>query len=145
MKPVGCFPLPEAVSKIYEAVEELKREFPGRPFTPDGHLVGSIGEVMARKVFGFKLYPPSNKGHDARCETRGDVEVKITGGKTVAFYGDCNHLIVLKIVSPKEGKVIYDGPGAPVLAIAGKPQKNGQRRAALSKIEALAIEQANRR
>jgi hypothetical protein len=145
MKPGECFPLPEAVSKIYEAVEELKREFPGRPFTPDGHLVGSIGEVMARKIFGFELYPPSNKGHDAKCATRGDIEVKITGGKTVAFYGDCNHLIVLKIISPKEGKVIYDGPGAPVLAIAGKEQKNGQRRAALSKIEALAVEQAKRR
>jgi hypothetical protein len=45
MKPGECFQLPEAVSRIYEAVEELKREFPGRPFTPDGHLVGSIGEV----------------------------------------------------------------------------------------------------
>jgi hypothetical protein len=77
--------------------------------------------------------------------TRGDVEVKITGGNTVAFYGDCNHLIVLKIVSRKKGKIIYDGPGAPVLAIAGKEQKNGQRRVALSKIEALAVEQANRR
>jgi hypothetical protein len=61
MKPGECFQLPEAVSRIYEAVEELKREFPGRPFTPDGHLVGSIGEVMARKVFGFELYPPSKR------------------------------------------------------------------------------------
>jgi len=38
------------VAKIYEAVEELRQEFPGRPFTPDGHLVGSIGEVIASKV-----------------------------------------------------------------------------------------------
>jgi hypothetical protein len=79
--------------------------------------------ILRATGFGFRLYPPSNKGHDANCEKRGDVEVKITGGKTVAFYGDCNHLIVLKIISPKEGKVIYDGPGAPVLAIAGKEQK----------------------
>jgi hypothetical protein len=100
-------------------------------------LVGSIGEVMARKVFGFELYPPSNKGHDAKCKTRGDVEVKITAGKNVAFNGDCNYLIVPKIVSPHIGEIIYDGPGAPVLAIAGKKQKNGQRRAALSKIEKL--------
>jgi hypothetical protein len=141
MKPGERFPLPKAVAKIYEAVEELKAEFPGRPFTPDGHLVGSIGEVMARKVFGFELYPPSNKGHDAKCKTRGDVEVKITAGKNVAFNGDCNHLIVLKIVSPHIGEVIYDGPGAPVLAIAGKKQKNGQRRAALSRIEKLRKQQ----
>ena len=134
MKPGERFPLPKAVAKIYEAVEELKAEFPGRPFTPDGHLVGSIGEVMAREVFKFELYPPSNKGHDAKCKSRGDVEVKITAGKSVSFYGDCNHLIVLKIVSPEEGEVVYDGPGAPVMKIAGKPQKNGQRRASLRKI-----------
>jgi hypothetical protein len=138
MKPGDKFPLPRAVAKIYEAVDELKAEFPGRPFTPDGHLVGSIGEVMARKAFGFELYPPSHKGHDAKCKMRGDVEVKITAGKSVSFYGDCNHLIVLKIISPKEARVIYDGPGAPVLEVAGKAQKNGQRRASLAKIRALA-------
>ena len=35
------------VQKIYEIVGELQADFPGRSFTPDGHLVGSIGEVMA--------------------------------------------------------------------------------------------------
>ncbi len=138
MEPGERFPLPTAVAKIYKAVEELEREFPGRPFTPDGHLVGSIGEVMAREVFGFELYPPSNKGHDAKCKTRGDVEVKITAGKSVSFYSDCNHLIVLRIVSPSEGEVVYDGAGAPVLQLAGKIQKNGQRRASLGKIRQLA-------
>lgn len=87
MKPGERVKLPKAVAKIYEAVEELKVAYPGRPFTPDGHLIGSIGEVVAREVFGFELYPPSNKGHDARCKTRGDVEVKITAGDSVAFRG----------------------------------------------------------
>jgi hypothetical protein len=142
MKPGTRVPLPSAIAKIYEAVAELKGRYPGRPFTPDGHLVGSIGEVVAREVFKFDLYPPSNKGHDAKCEVRGDVEIKITAGSNVAFRGDCNHLIVLQIVSSHEAEIVYDGPGAPVLAVAGKVASNGQRRASISRIRALAREQA---
>jgi hypothetical protein len=141
MKPGSRVPLPRAIAKIYEAVAELEEKYPGRPFTPDGHLVGSIGEVVAREIFMFELYPPSNRGHDARCTVRGDVEIKITAGKEVAFRGDCNHLIVLQIVSPREAEIIYDGPGAPVLAIAGNMASNGQRRASIARIKALAREQ----
>jgi hypothetical protein len=35
--------LPKPVAAIYKAVEELEEAYPGRKFTPDGHLVGSIG------------------------------------------------------------------------------------------------------
>jgi hypothetical protein len=46
-------PLPGPVADIYKAVEELTSwRYPGRPFTPDGHLVGSIGEVIAMEAFG---------------------------------------------------------------------------------------------
>jgi hypothetical protein len=93
MKPGDRVKLPKAVAKIYEAVEELEKDYLGRPFTPDGHLIGSIGEVVVRETFGFELYPPSHHGHDARCATRGDVEVKITSGTTVALRGACNHLM----------------------------------------------------
>jgi hypothetical protein len=43
--------LPAPVAAIYKAVEELEAAYPSRKFTPDGHLVGSIGEVIAGKVF----------------------------------------------------------------------------------------------
>jgi uncharacterized protein DUF6998 len=118
-------------------VEELEKTYPGRPFTPDGHLVGSIGEVVARETFGFELYPPSHRGHDAKCTTRGDVEVKITGGRGVALRGECNHLIVLKIVSPEEAEIVYDGPGAPMWKRAGPLQRNGQRTISLSTLKTI--------
>jgi hypothetical protein len=140
MKPVQRVPLPSAVAKIYEAVQELENAYPGRPFTPDGHLVGSIGEVVARETFGFELYPPSNKGHDAKCPTRGDVEVKITAGDSVAFRRACNHLIVLKIVSPHEAEVVYDGLAAGIWEGAGKTASNGQRRVSLAKLKRLAAD-----
>ena len=101
-------------------------------------MIGSIGEVVAREAFGFELYPPSNKGHDAGCKTRGDVEVKITAGSSVAFQGDCNHLIVLKLVSPEEVEIVYDDLGAPALKLAGKIGADGQRRLSISKSRGLA-------
>jgi hypothetical protein len=57
--------LPEPVAKIYEAVAELEARYPGRKFTPDGHLVGSIGEVIAAEALGLTLHPASYPGHDA--------------------------------------------------------------------------------
>ena len=44
------------VQKLVEIVAELEAEFPGRHFTLDGHLVGSIGEVMAAYYYGIELY-----------------------------------------------------------------------------------------
>jgi len=47
--------LPEPVAAIYRAVEQLEAAYPGRRFTPDGHLVGSIGEVVAAEALGLTL------------------------------------------------------------------------------------------
>ena len=49
--------LPEPVAEIYRAVAELEARYPPRKFTPDGHLVGSIGEVVAAEALGLTLYP----------------------------------------------------------------------------------------
>jgi hypothetical protein len=137
MKPGDKVPLPAAVAKIYEAVAELEKAYPGRPFTPDGHLIGSIGEVVARETFGFELYPPSFKGHDAKCAARGDVEVKITAGDGVSFRRACNHLIALKILSPHEAVIIYDAPAAGIWEEGGTTKSNGQRRVSIAKLKRL--------
>ncbi len=128
--------LPEQVAAIYRAVAELEAEYPGRKFTPDGHLVGSIGEVIAAKALGLKLHPNSYPGHDAYDET-GDVQIKMTGGKSVAMYGTCTRLVVLKIISPEEAEIFYDGPGEPAWVAAGKMAKNGQRVISLAKLRSL--------
>lgn len=57
--------LPSAVASIHKAVEALESQYPERMFTPDGHLVGSIGEVIAAEAFNLRLYPMSQAGHDA--------------------------------------------------------------------------------
>lgn len=129
-------PLPEPVSRIYEATAELERLYPGRKFTLDGHLVGSIGEVIAAEVLGLTLYPMSRPGHDA-YDANGDVQIKMTGGNSVAMYATCDRLVVLRVVSPQEAEIVYDGPGAPAWERAGTMGKNGQRVVSLSRLRAI--------
>jgi hypothetical protein len=122
---------------IYRATAELAALYPGRPFTPDGHLVGSIGEVLAAEALGLELYPPSQAIHDAFDEN-GDVQIKMTAGKSVSMYSCCTRLVVLRVVNPEEAEIVYDGPGEPAWEAAGPIQKNGQRRVSLSRLRTIA-------
>ena len=128
--------LPLPVAAIYRAVEELEKRYPDRKFTPDGHLVGSIGEVVAAEALGLTLHPMSHPGHDA-YDANGDVQIKMTAGDQVAMYTESARLVVLRIVSPEEAEIVYDGPGAPAWACAGKVAKNGQRVVRLKKLRNL--------
>lgn len=128
--------MPAPVAAIYRAVAELEAAYPGRKFTPDGHLVGSIGEVIAASALNLTLYPPSHPVHDA-YDRDGGVQIKMTARKSVAMYSEPVRLVVLRIVSPEEAEVVYDGPGAPAWAVAEKPQKNGQRTIRLSTLKRL--------
>jgi hypothetical protein len=132
--------LPEPVAAIYKAVEQLETAYPGRKFTPDGHLVGSIGEVVAAEALGLTLYPGSHPGHDA-YDANGDVQIKMTRGQSVSLYATCVRLVVLKVTSPEQAEIVYDGPGEPAWTAAGKMQKNGQCAVSLAKLRALAAAQ----
>ena len=110
--------------------------YPGRRFTPDGHLVGSIGEVIAAEALGLTLYPASKPIHDA-YDANGDVQIKMTAGSKIAMYAACRRLVVLRVVSSTEAEIVYDGPGEPAWDAAGKMGKNGQRVISLSRLKRL--------
>ena len=129
--------LPAPVAAIYRAVGELEKLYPHRKFTPDGHLVGSIGEVVAAQALDLTLYSMSRAGHDA-FDANGDVQIKMTAGNSVAMYAESQRLVVLRVISPAEAEIVYDGPGAPAYAAARKPQKNGQRVITLERLRVLA-------
>jgi hypothetical protein len=129
--------LPAPVADIYRAVANLERLYPGRKFTPDGHLIGSIGEVIAAEHFGLKLLSMSNAGHDSIDADDKEVQIKLTASKSISISADCQRLIVLRIVPPEEAEIVYDGPGAPVWAAAGKMQKNGQCKISLAKLAVI--------
>ncbi|MBW6396391.1 hypothetical protein KPL78_00965 [Roseomonas sp. HJA6] len=133
-------PLPEPVARIYDAVRELEATYPGRRFTPDGHMVGSIGEVIAAEAFGLTLLPMSATAHDARDAMGRDVQVKLTGGNSIAMYDTCDRLLVLRITADKRhAEVIYDGDGAPVWGACRPMQKNGQRTISVARLRAMAL------
>ena len=52
------------IQELIKIVSDLETVFPGRHFTIDGHLVGSIGEVMAAYYYGIDLYDASTERHD---------------------------------------------------------------------------------
>ena len=137
-KPPPSIKLPAPVADIYRAVAELERLYPDRKFTPDGHLVGSIGEVIAAEHFGLRLHGMSKAGHDAVDDDGNEVQIKLTAGSIVSMFADCERLIAMRIVSPERAEIVYDGPGAPAWAAAGSMQKNGQRKIGLTKLRGIA-------
>ena len=122
---------------LYDASEGLEALFPGRKFTLDGHLVGSIGEVVAAYMFGLDLMPASTLGHDAIAPDGRQVEIKLTQGKSIALRHAPQHLIALH--RPKGGPVcvIYNGPGDLVWTACGREQRNGQRPIGLARLATI--------
>jgi hypothetical protein len=47
-------------------------------------------------------------------------------------------VIVLKVVSPAEAEIVFDGPGVGIFEGAGKTASNGQRRVSLAKLARIA-------
>lgn len=129
--------IPELIKRIYEIVNELEGLFPGRPFTPDGHMVGSIGEVLAAENFDLELLPPSFQGHDAKDKEGRLVQIKATQGDSIALRSEPDRLIILKIFKDCSFEKIYDGDGKIIWESAGKMQSNGQRRISINKIKNL--------
>jgi hypothetical protein len=79
----------------------------------------------------------SQSGQDA-YDANGDVQIKMTAGKSVAMYATCDRLVVLRFVSPEEAEIVYDGPGQLAWEKAGKIGKNGQRVVSLARLRAIA-------
>lgn len=129
--------IPVLIKQLYSIVDELESYFPGRHFTPDGHLVGSIGEVLAASYYDLKLLPASVEKHDAVTRDGKMVQIKATQGKSVGLRSEPENLIVLKILKDGKTTEIYNGPGKTVWNSSGTMQKNGQRSISISKLTQL--------
>lgn len=130
----------EAIREIFLRCQELT-EKTGRPFSPDGHLVGSLGEIFAAEKLDLRLMKPSNKGFDAVDEKGRQVEIKATTRNAIALSGSgtqAERLVVVKFDVTGNGSIAYDGPAKQVWDAAGAQQANGQRQISLSTIRLLA-------
>lgn len=130
--------LPELIGDLYRIVGELEEMFPGRHFTPDGHLVGSLGECLAAYHYGVELMPASSPGVDAVKNGR-KIEIKVTQAQRVALRSRPKHLLVLRLNREGGFSEVYNGPGDIVWKeFKGKVKpSNGQFQISLSRLAAL--------
>jgi hypothetical protein len=136
--------VPVLISDLLKTTGRLNTLFPGRPFTPDGHLVGSIGEVVAEHIYDLRLAPCSTPQIDAYTRDQRSVQVKLTGEKGQTFgirwpvqsgVGVPEILLCLKMTV--DGFVeIYNGP-FPTELLEGKSSSNGQVALGLRKLSEL--------
>lgn len=140
----GCMDtkrLPELMGDLYRIVGELEEMFPGRHFTPDGHLVGSLGECLAAHHYGLERLPASSPGVDA-VKNGLHVEIKATQGKSVALRSGPEHLLVLRLGREGGFTEIYNGPGNIVWQVfeGKKKPSNGQYPISLNRLAELMAE-----
>lgn len=105
----------EAIKDLYLSVAKLQVAFPDKPFTPDGRMVGDIGEAIAALKFNVVLDKKLRRHWDGyRVDSLGkkhEVQIKATQKdetylKKPPYEGD---LIVFKIFSSGEWECCYDG------------------------------------
>lgn len=137
MKKTSIDRIPGLVKRLYAIVAELEDAFPGRKFTPDGHLVGSLGEVLAAYFYALELLPASSEGHDAIAADGRRIQIKATQGRTVGLRCQPEHLLVLRLLPNGSFEETYNGPGHLPWDAAGRMQKNGQRAVSLSRLSSL--------
>ena len=125
----------DLVKLIFRACAEVTSRT-GRKASPDGHLVGTLGELHAAKTLGLTLAPQSTEGYDATDQNGNLVEIKTT---TRASFGlkatgtKATRLIAVKLDAESgQGIVVWGGPADLAWARAGKPQRNGQRQLSLA-------------
>jgi hypothetical protein len=129
---------PELIRHLYHTVSELEAMFPGRPFTPDGHMVGSLAGCFAEYYYGLNLYACSNVGHDA-YNSGCNVEIKATQGQSVFLRSGPEKLLVFRLLKDGSFEEVYNGPGDQAWdLVKSKPRpSNGQYQIRLSRLREL--------
>ena len=128
----------ELIREVFAACQRLS-ELTGRPVSPDGHLVGSLGEVHAASALDLDLATPSTTGYDALDNAGRKVEIKTTTRSAISLSAsgtESERLVVVVLSAEGAAEVFFDGPSKLAWIAAGPPQKNGQRHLSLSRLEA---------
>ena len=128
--------LRQKVGELVQIVNKLEQAFPGRHFTLDGHLVGSIGEVLAVYYYGVELYPPSAPKHDG-CVDGKEVQIKITQRDVVLLGEEPEYLLVLYLANTGAAFEVYNGPGKLVWDSVKSTDKRGYKHLRVNKLMEL--------
>ena len=127
----------EKIKELYTIAGELEQIYPGRHYTPDGHMVGSIGEALAASYYDLTLFEASTEKHDAKTADGRFVQIKTTQVGRIALSSQPDWLLVLLLHKDGSFSEVYNGPGDIVWNACGTMQKNGQRPITVTKLSEL--------
>ena len=131
-------PVLDIVAQLQQLVDQLTQLYPKRRFTLDGHLVGSIGEVLAAERYMLTLLTASHKTHDATAPDGRLVQIKLTQRSGVGLSSCPDHLLVHKLHEDGAHEEFYNGPGEPVWDwCKTRVQKNGQGMVSLARLRRI--------
>lgn len=127
------------INELYALTARLEKMYPGRHFTPDGHLVGSIGEVFAAERYGISLFTAGCETHDGKAPDGRLVQIKATQRRSVGISEKPDYLLVFSIDDEGRLSEVYNGSGLPVwqLFLGKKRPKNGQYQVSLTRLREL--------
>ena len=135
--------LKKAIKHLYLSVKKLNSVFPDKPFTPDGRIIGDIGEVIASLKFNIVLDKKLREHWDGyRIDSLGkrhEVQIKATQ-KDETYLKEPPHegdLIVFKIFNNGEWECCYKGKIIRVWNSLAKqkPVSNGAKFIKLAKLK----------
>ncbi len=126
----------EYILEMIGIVAKLEEEFPDRHFTLDGHLIGSIGEVIAKYHYGINLYKASEKIHDGEVNNR-KVQIKLTQQDDIVICEEPEYLIALYFNKQGSFYEIYNGPGKAPWENASKRDIHNNRHMRVNKLMEL--------
>jgi hypothetical protein len=122
----------EALQKAADLIRQLhgifdELSFLSRlSFMPEGSLDHDIGKTVVAYVYDLEFNGPYGAARSSDGRT---VQVKTTRSRTgtIAIKEGAEQLLVIQLWGREVGE-LYNGPTLPIWEIAGKPQKDGERR-----------------
>lgn len=127
------------IADLIKIVSALEKAYPGRHFTLDGHLVGSIGEVLAEYYFGVELYPASTPKHDGYVDGK-EVQIKATQRDVVLLGEEPDYLLVLYLANTGAAFEVFNGPGKLAWESVENKDKRGYKHLRVNKLMELDAE-----
>ena len=137
--------LHEAIRKMFLAREELHSTFPKKPFTPDGRMIGDIGEAIAEIYYKVTIDSKLRKHWDGLREDDNykfpEVQVKATQ-KDETYLKEPPHdgsLLVFKIYPDGKHECCYNGSIVRVweYLVKQKPDKTNAKIISLVNLKSL--------
>ncbi len=134
----------ELLLQIYQnmvkEVELLESLFPTRHFTLDGHLIGSIGEAIAKNRYGIELSNSSNpifdgtiNGHNVQIKTVQQNLVMIRNTITERST-ETDYLLVIYLNKLGKYYEVYNGLLSPVIKSGCHIDKKGYLHVSINKL-----------